>query len=104
MINDKFSQNFVNRRLRPLAEKARSMSMAIDDIITSWDTQNLSNLMVNSGSEVFEDDRADEGVLPLTGADINAFIMAFRQAKDFLSQPEIQTIMQRFCVRPVDIN
>ena len=60
---------FVNEQIRPLCEKVRALDAEINSMNSLW-SSGLNAFFPNT-TEAVDDEREDEGVSRLTGADIN---------------------------------
>ena len=96
-ITDPVAIAYCNQEVRPLAELVRGMLAYYESVRTSW--YGGLNLVITNTADPIIDNRQDDGVTQLTGADVNS-LMSIMEAMRTASNSEI---VEKPCVRPLNV-
>lgn len=90
-------QTYVNERIRPAAEAARALKIALDDNIAAIDDVYAA---LTAGSPTWEDDRPDAPPHLLTPSDVLAINTFMNNIRDAIRDNAQYPVVLKSCVRP----
>lgn len=93
---------FVNERIRPLAEELRALNLECQDILAVWNG-GMNSLFPNDTTAI-DDGREAEGVSRLRGQDIHNMMTLVDQLNTRFTAAGVQTVIQKPCVRRLEVN
>lgn len=94
-------QKFVNEEIRPLCELARSFKIMVDSMTASWYAG--KNSLFENNATPFDDGRPDEGLTPMTEADIHSAVGILIALVDTVNDTRLKyndQIMEKPTVNP----
>ena len=102
-ITDPQVIKFVNERIRVRAEQLRALKVLMDDDVEKW-VSGVDVLTPDDPLEVVEDGRAEAGVAPLSGQDVNRIVVKFNDLKTELEAVGVSAMLEKASVRPLDVS
>lgn len=88
---------FVNEQVRPLCEKLRALKAEFDALSPTW-FGGLNTVISNSANDPIVDNRENEGVSRLSGADVHNAVA------QFLAVAPNSEIIAKPCVRALSVS
>lgn len=95
---DQQVQNYVDTRIRPIAEQIRAVKLALDDAIASIDDVYAA---LTAQNPTWTDQRTDAPPHLLTGADVLAINTMMHDVRDEIAGNAQLAILLKACVRAV---
>lgn len=108
-INDPEAIKFVNEVIRPMAELRRAFDAKVDSLVNKWNGDTGKGgtfgalFTLNTDGDVL-DGREVEGISRLTGNDVVLFFNILNAAKIESDKTGARVVIEKPCVRNLEIN
>lgn len=96
-MNDPTAIRFVNEAVRPMAERLRTLTHDLEDMLTTWHG-GIGALMTADLAAAVEDGRAGEGVTQLTCNDVVGLMAQVTAINDALTATGVPAVISKPCV------
>lgn len=94
---------FSNESVRTICESIRKLYYTLDDMKRKWDASIAPAIAGNEFTDPVVDGRAAQGVSQLTKNDVTLVAVQVNALLGVLNSPGVLNVIQKPCVRPVEV-
>lgn len=93
---------YVNEDVRTLCETVRALKARLDSSLLRWYL--IADIVPNDATLIVDPAREDEGLTPLTGADIHSVMYNLTVIQNTLDTEGVDVVIEKPCVRSLEVS